>query len=549
MSQILLYIIRSDLLHDYYQDKNIDFLKSTYGKEQWVQISGEKKQNNSTAHFWCSMFDTNYIEEIMSSPEWDSSCNDGFPGFIWFSDKTLYERFCLSHDYIEPLLFYREFYGVKENYIEVCEEFRLLNNLYFEKNDGSYYTILESGNCDEVIRIIDSKNIFISLKYLNKYAAAKQMGILLFFDITYETQGSLADNNLSTFHKHYKDESLIYEIYGNDDIILHKSAYSRLLGKKILLPQPVTKCGYYPYDQERSYLDYIIGIDENGNNLTYTSNPDKLSNNFGANPGAPNYLTPVFFKREVLDKYIKCSNLYKIEDGRLTCGSLWSIRIDNDHKSFIAAYLGDLGRDLPEDEQLYWKSYNVPCDETLSQTAVQRDFCCIWAEPSTIDLKFKRDYNILQEKWNSKFNWYIFKKLTLKDKYNLENIRIPSTNSQEEFDSLVLSLVKSIIDSINEEMLVISVSKDSEGKQIHGISKIEKWLSENKAVEYEEHILFLRDLQELRSSGTGHRKGKKYDKISKKFNMDKKPLIDIYEQILIHADDFIIFLTDLLDKL
>lgn len=531
-------------MHDYFQIDNIEYLKSTYGKEQWIQVAGEKSLHNAKASYWCCLFSLEHLDEVKATPEWDSNYNDCFPGFVCSSEEDVYRRNSSLCEYVEPLLFYREFYGVKNNYIEVCEEFRLLNNMFYDKQNNSYYAILENGNCDEAIRIKDNENVFISIKYLKRYAAAKQMGILLFFDIRYETPGGLSENNLSVIDESYKDESLIFEIFGNEITTLNHYTFSRLLGKKILLPQPISECGYFPYEKERDYLDFIIGCDDNGNNITYTSNPNKLANYFGANPDAPQYLTPVFFKREVLDKYIKLPDLYTVKDGRLTCGYLWSMEIDNDHKSYVAAYLGDLGRDLPENEQLHWKSYNVLCDEKPSKTAIMRDICNIPAVPNVIDLKFKNDYYILQKKWHSKYKWFIFKELTAKDKYNLDNIRIPSTNSQEEFDTLVLSLVKCIIDSLNEEMLIISAPIDSKGNTIRGISKLQTWLAENGAIEFETHISFLRNLQELRSTGTGHRKGKKYEKISKQFRMDEKALIDVYEQILFQADDFIIFLTD-----
>ena len=38
-------------------------------------------------------------------------------------------------------------------------------------------------------------------------------------------------------------------------------------------------------------------------------------------------------------------------------------------------------------------------------------------------------------------------------------------------------------------------------------------------------------------------KGKNMDKVSKLFNIDQKSLIDVYEQILSQADEFIMFLT------
>lgn len=64
-------------------------------------------------------------------------------------------------------------------------------------------------------------------------------------------------------------------------------------------------------------------------------------------------------------------------------------------------------------------------------------------------------------------------------------------------------------------MLTISNPIDSNGNTIRGISKLKTWFNENKIDGFEEHISFHRNLQELRSAGTGHRKGKNYDKISK----------------------------------
>lgn len=66
--------------------------------------------------------------------------------------------------------------------------------------------------------------------------------------------------------------------------------------------------------------------------------------NFGTNADAPYYFTPVFFKKEVLQKYILKPELYTITDGSLQCQVLWQLQIDNHHKDCVIAYLGDLGK-------------------------------------------------------------------------------------------------------------------------------------------------------------------------------------------------------------
>ena len=139
--------------------------------------------------------------------------------------------------------------------------------MYYDINDNTFYAVLESGNCDEAVRIKDNENVFINIKYLKRYAAAKQMGILLFFDIRYETSGGLAENTLSSLNEEYTDESLIYDLFGDEEKSFSRYAFSRLLGKKVILPQPVSECGYFPYEKKRDYVEYIIGYDENGNDL------------------------------------------------------------------------------------------------------------------------------------------------------------------------------------------------------------------------------------------------------------------------------------------
>lgn len=314
------------------------------------------------------------------------------------------------------------------------------------------------------------------------------------------------------------------------------------MGKKVIFPKPVEECGYWPYEKERKYNDFIIGIDDYGEPQTFTSDPDMLSNYFGANPGAPHYLTPVFFKKEVLQRYLSHPDRYSVEDGYLRCQSLWGMAIDNHHKDYVSAYLGDLGRDLPEQEQNHWLQYNVATSEKLSAVAFQRDFLCISAESNMSDLKFKAGFKNFQKKWHQSFSWDLFLPLAESDEYNIKLLRIPITESQEEFDHQVLSLVKTIIDSLNEKEIVKQLKNSGDLKG--GISKLERWLLEQGISQFEPHIKFLRNLQELRSTGTGHRKGKGYEKIKKEFGLSSSNFAEVFDNILLNANAFLSFLSD-----
>jgi hypothetical protein len=70
------------------------------------------------------------------------------------------------------------------------------------------------------------------------------------------------------------------------------------LGKYFIGPLSKEKSGMWGFAEEekRMSVDFIIGLDNDGEELIHTSNPDQLADYFGANPEAPHYLTAVHFR-------------------------------------------------------------------------------------------------------------------------------------------------------------------------------------------------------------------------------------------------------------
>lgn len=525
----------------YYQTLNREYLENNFGKEIWIQVSGHCELNSADARLWAAFVPLEKVNKIFCDIGWDSHTGTQSPGFVQIDSETIYERISTDST-CENIVHYREFYGIKPDYVEIVEEFRLLNNLYHDVNNNIYFAISENGECIEVAKIENQTSAFIKLEYLMRYASARQMALVLFFDIRTNIPGSLLDNKLPEFSDEHKDNNLFYKIWGSESQMRKKYVYSVLMGKRIIYPKPIEKCGYWPFEKERKYEDFIIGVDEQGEPIKFSCNPDKLSNYFGANPGAPHYLTPVFFKKEVLQRYLSHPNEYSVEDGYLSCQSLWGMAIDNHHMNCVSVYLGDLGRDLPPQEQHHWLLHNIVPPEELSQVAFKRDFLCIAADSDISDLKFKANFNHFKNNWKEKFGWDLFLPLSENDKYNEKLLHIPLTTSQEEFDHQVLSLVKTIIDSLNEKEISIQIKNKGNLKN-GSISKLEQWLIELGISGFEPHIKFLRNLQELRSTGTGHRKGKEYEKSKKRFNLSNDNFNIVFDDILNKADSFLSFLS------
>lgn len=127
-------------------------------------------------------------------------------------------------------------------------------------------------------------------------------------------------------------------------------------------------------------------------------------------------------------------------------------------------------------------------------------------------------------------------------------MRIPINNSIVEMDMLVLSLVKVLLDSLNEKNIVKQLTGTYE-KLVGSISKLEMWFSEKSLADYQDQIKFLRNLQELRSTGTGHRKGKGYQKISKTFNIQQENYAETFSSILNDATHFLRYIESNMDAL
>ena len=280
------------------------------------------------------------------------------------------------------------------------------------------------------------------------------------------------------------------------------------------------------------YKKFIIGKDSKGKIIEFTCDQTKLANNFGANSDASHFLTHVFFKKEVLDKYYNKPSDYSINDGYLVYTNeegvnIWGIPIDNNAQENIMVYLGDLEK-IPYEEQEYWRLYNIESGES-SLTSYNRDFRAEFCSPEEPVLYFKQKLKTFNKNWKNKFGWELFRPLNSGDEHHLKSLKIPS-KEQKEFDEKVLSITKIIIDSLNEPKLKESLTYSKGDKSIEILSK---YLEQKHKFKSPEMIQYFRNLQELRSKCSAHRKGSDFQETYKKF--DKGDFSKTFKEIVIGA--------------
>ena len=470
---------------------------------------------------------------------WTVSKGESLTGFsmYWDNGEKRAEYFYapISND-SWPLVIHRDFHGIEEDQYDLLEEFRLFHNLWHDRRTDNYYKILEDGTKQKVVFRNESGAILVDTAAIRQFCAARGLKILLQVDLV---------QFFDEPQNEYSNEIVEPRIYASkhvvNETISGKPAFGRLLGKRLIEPLPVEKCGIWPYESRKSYGSFIIGVREDGSDELFISDPDQLADYFGKNPDSPHYFTPVYFRKEVLKKYLENPSLYSVEDGYLRCSGMWGLRMDNDHEDKVVVFLGDLGRDLPETEQRYWRSFNIRPDGGLSETYFKRSFLAQFADPNSLELTIKSERRKLLDKWHIAFGFDLYLDFHKDDIGVLTDVRLPISEEWTEFDRCTIAATKVFIDYLNESQLAKSAALEIERmkekypeRPIRGIDKLQAWLIQHGADEsYLDLIASLRLLQELRSKSAAHRKSSSLTTLLRKYGLENESPREIYRRLVL----------------
>ena len=361
------------------------YLTSSDIPHPWFPAYKKIKTADQRTTWFTALVPGPLIPSLIESDSWDLPLGGGHPS-VW----THYESGNVSkHTYcpfgnkegIEPLVLYREFHGMREDFFEVAQEFRLYHNLYPDQPKKRFIIFDEDGSDSEAVRYAPD---FVEIRtdLLLQYCSIKQMALAIFVQSSRYSKYTLEQLGLKEAHSEVRgaNHQLHVAVFPNESVFAPGfETLGTITGKKYILPGPMpVQDGSH---QTENYQEFIIGTDAHGKSIKHTCTPDKLANYFGKNPDSPHYLTPVFFRPEVLSKYYAEPQKYSVEDGYLRCGGLWGLQVDNDHSDYLVVFLGDLGRDLSENERSYWLSFNIPPGgRQISETNFRRSFL---AEPGT----------------------------------------------------------------------------------------------------------------------------------------------------------------------
>ncbi|MEM1043597.1 MAG: hypothetical protein AAGI91_13320 [Bacteroidota bacterium] len=494
------------------------YVEDALGSEDWLTVYGRAHGPLSDGLF-SALVPSDRIEGVLRRPGWDLDTGTGLIGFNQAGDEPTYHRWLPSGG-VEPFVIVREFHAdvPGAQLVELVEEFRLLFNLAYVPRDEVYLDV-STGTPKPVARWRDGR-MEVKRKRLRQFLAVKGMHLALFFDRRQHEPGlDIGDVPDGAHDVRIERDDLTYELNVRDatEGLAHRTGtFSRLVGKRLVSPLPIEACGVWPYEDEDESTTFVVGVDGDGRPVERRADPDDPAH----------FLDLVHFRREVLTKYYADSTRYRVDDGRVHCGALWGLPIDNDHDGKVVAYLGDLGR-LPADEQLYWRAFNVEPDGGISETAFRRDVMAEFADPTEPGLAFRQAHERANRAWESALGWPLYLPLAADDQHNLDGLRVPLNDGAAEFDGQVQALAKAAVDSLNEKRVrkaAIAVGHEYEGGEA-GIAKLVAYLDVT-GFDVSAHGLdrsptdWMKDVQWLRSSGSAHRKGSTYAKAAEHFDLE-----------------------------
>ncbi|MCB9832326.1 MAG: hypothetical protein H6807_07610 [Planctomycetes bacterium] len=502
----------------------------TLGDGHWIDVYTHLE--NGRAGVYSVLVPNNLVKESLSKPSWDLSIGMGGPGVITSYREGVstvsYER---SAGPYSPLVLVRSFYDVRPDDVEVIEEFRILFNLYHDRKSNTLSRVLPNGTLEPVVRLSRDRASF-RRKELQQFLALRECHLALMFDEVVHSSIAFESVPESQRTCEFADSLTRWSFVVDRASFGEHKTFSRLLGKTVIAPPSLADCGT-PFEEADGLRYEEFKIEFSGEIVRRSCDPDELNDLFNSRPGSPPYLTPVYFSKDVLDRYFDKAES-EVRDGVVKFGSLWALHIDNDHDDKVIVFLGDLGKELPESEQAYWKAHNIEPDGTsISGTSYQRSICGEFADAKEPALVFRSYFGRFTAAWRKRQGWDLFLPPKEGDQHLLSSLRVPGPRDQRAFDFQVLGLATLLVDSLNKGEL-FSRAPGSE-KEDGSLTTLELYLKSEGLGNASVIVRELRTIQSMRSACVGHRKGKTYEKLARKVGIGESEFDEVFRGFLASA--------------
>lgn len=515
----------------YFKDYKEKYINLSENKEEWIPlfeiIEKEVDGIKDDIFVFSALLENSEdnINESLKEYQWgfstDSFGNSTFSKMYSNGEKEIIFETGEYYDKYEYLIAYRTFDSDFDTQIEINPKLIWYNNLVKVK-DGYIEPLSE----DYKIKTKDN-SVFILKEYLRDFLSSYGKICVIGYDN----------------RRFFKQDLDIKKVYDTDTInnancslVINKcnssdyNFYSCILGKIIIRPFSKPNHPHYAYlnPPKEIYEEFIVGIDENtGKEIFFTCNKNKLANDFKANPDTPCFLTPVYFKKQVLDKYTNNPAKYTIADDHIAYLDQWLIPYSINKEDKVTVWLGDLGR-IPHNEQSYWKSCNIKPNGEMNKKFIKRQLNAEWTDVIREEKKLLQLIDHIDDLFVSRYGNHIFNELSEADIQIKDAFSIPTNNSVPIYQTFLMQLCKLTIERINKKLINdIVEDKDKllgqDNKPLGSRLQLKVLLKEIKIISVDVLDDILKKIYDSRNKLAGHSGSfKEYNKVWKR-NKEFKP--------------------------
>lgn len=464
--------------------------------------------------------DKRTVQRVLRDSCWEVPMTFGHP-FMSSSGGTepiSYASYEPTPDNLVPFVIDRSFNSARPDYVEILQEFSLFHNLYFVpqrggERIGTDLLVCMRGSAQdiEVVRfkygqfgtVVEARNDFV-----RDFLAAKGMVLVRQHDHYARCFDCKLPDSDVKLTKRLSRACMQVQVFSDTSSRRFGGLQSAFSAKDVTtgLRRPLfLGCRRANHrDKVARPVPFLVrSLD--GRRV------QKVTCHSGITIGLP----PVFFERRVLSKYYDHPSRYEVGHGLVRCRTGWVLRFHERAPDLVWAGLGDIARELPRDEQLYWRQHNVTPE--LKESDGPRPFL----SSEEIQPEASKDHlldtmNELNRVWTKRVGSPLFKELALGDEYCQRSLHVPFSEETKEFDEQILSMAKLFNDSID-----LSGSRDgsASGDREGLIALLETFLEKSFGVPQlnaQHWVKPLRELQKVRSKGAAHPRGREYSKIATK---------------------------------
>ncbi len=410
----------------------------------------------------------------------------------------------------QQLVFARSFEGLKTNdstSYEILQEYIHVTEIFWRPEYNSYCRFDEHGDFDHIVSITPKPTVeeatLVSFKreQLEQYLAASNSLLLRMFDFTLHRKGQFSGWPSGPEQIFSESGDLSFR----QKVDPGKAAYTR--GVQIVRPSrsksdvfKSIRNRWNPVN-ENPGVEFIAFDWRNRRVASISTHPSATTNYFeDSNNSLPYEVSPAFFRPEVLHKYKADHDKYTVsEDYRfISCRGAWHLQTyDINEDGQVHTYICYL-RNLPYEEQLYWRSFNEKPRSGISERAFQSDFEGEWSEIIT---PLEKLLHIARRWSDSDMSWW-----TLREESLLERVNTPRTASREEWARAFSGVATLIIEGfqvrvIRERLRESGITFELDEKSL---KLIERFLVGHGALARGEALVNLRTVQHVRSKVSAH---------------------------------------------